>query len=404
MKNYLTLVLALTVVSAPAFASRARLEALGEGKNGSYYIDDSRDIFLNPAEIVHYKKKLWLELGTEPTETVNGSVSSVQDSPSAPRGQGGFSNTFGDFTYGVYMNQTSERALNAIHQVNALIGATSASANTLIAPDSQLEAFFAGEGSLDWGVSLLYAGNNSQGYKTTSASSYYNKTASLFAARAGVEAGNLQAFTTVGIASDTKTGDAVGTELKGKISIDLAATYKMDNWTSFAKWASYGDDFTAQTGATATEIRFSSYGIGAGYKKDVTKSTNIFTRVEADMQKITSTGSATNSIWNVPVVVGAEAQALSWLTIRGSVSESVLGQQTDGANRNNLGQTTTVSTGLGLTFGDVQIDGLVSASTAATTDTYSNLTLPGFGTGPQTTGKTGFGDNLLSRVAITYNF
>ena len=63
MKNYLTLVLALSVVSSPAFASRARLESLGEGKNGSYYIDDSRNMFLNPASIVRYKKKMMLELG-----------------------------------------------------------------------------------------------------------------------------------------------------------------------------------------------------------------------------------------------------------------------------------------------------------------------------------------------------
>lgn len=137
MKNYLTLILALAIVSSPAYASRARLEALGEGKNGSYYIDDSRNMFLNPASIVKYKKKMMLELGNQNTVTTADTGASAATS----RPQGGFTNTFGDFTYALYLNNTSDRAINTLGSV--------------FAPADALEFALAGEGSVNWGISVL---------------------------------------------------------------------------------------------------------------------------------------------------------------------------------------------------------------------------------------------------------
>ncbi len=387
MKNYLTLVLAVLMVSTTANASRARLESLGEGKNGSYYIQDSRNIFLNPAQIVHYKKKLSLEFGNEPGAT--------QDTSLAPRGQGGFTNTFGDFTYGVYMNQTSERELYAISSANALGGA-------FIAPESQLEFTFAGEGAMNWGFSLLYAGNNTKGVAGAA-----EKTASLFGVRLGVESGNLQAFSSIGIASDSKVKNASTDEVKGKVSVDVAVTYKMDEMTDYAHFSSYGTDVTLSTlnSGNVVQNRNTAFGLGAGWKHDMSKSTTMFCRVSGDYLKTTTTSFSDITTWNVPIVVGAEAVALSWLTIRGSIAESILGQ-TNGsiasgsAYRTSLSGLTTVAAGVGMTFGDVVIDGLVSSNGA----TNSANGIPGFGTGQTTGGTFGFGDNMLSRVAMTYNF
>ena len=375
MKN-LSLILGLMIAASPAFASRARLEALGEGKNGSYYINDSRNIFLNPAQIVKHKKKLWLELGGEPGNT-------TRDLAEAPRGQGGFSNTFGDYTYGVYLNQTSERAINIASQANALGGA-------FIAADSQAELTFAGEGGMNWGISLFYAGNN------TKSAVPLEKTASLFGTRLGIESGSLAVYSTIGIMSSSKVLNATADEIKGKMSVDLAATYGMDNWTWFGKFATFGSD-VALTSVT-TEVRTSSFGGGFGYTKEWSKTATMFTRLEADYAKQTVTGLSDTVWWNVPLVIGAEAQALSWLAVRGSIAQSLIGQTYSEPTRNNYPGTTTVAAGLGATFGDVNIDGLISLGTTTTTD------IPGFGTAPTTAGNFGFGNNMLSRVALTYNF
>lgn len=371
MKN-VALILGLMIAASPAFASRARLEALGEGKNGSYYINDSRNIFLNPAQIVKHKKKLWLEFGSETPAT--------PDSATTPRGQGGFSNTFGDFTYGLYLNQNSERTLRTIQQLNA-------AGNTFLGPDSTIEAFFAGEGGLNWGISLFYAGNSD-----------VSKTFTQFGTRLGIETGNLSVFTTVGIATKSVVNDfAVAgntMEAKGKVGIDAGLTYTMDSWTFFGKFLTLGTDFSSSAvPANNAELKSLAYGAGFGYTHEWSKTVTMFTRLEGAYEKTTIGGTSTN-VWNVPVVLGAEAQALSWLALRGSVAQSIFGKNGAGS----LAATTTVAAGLGATFGDVNIDGLISMGNVVTNNA------PGFGTGPNTTGTGGFGDAMLGRLAMTYNF
>jgi hypothetical protein len=389
MKN-LSLVLALTIAASPAFASRARLEALGEGKNGSYYINDGRNIFLNPAQIVKHKKKLWLEFGGEPSNSdTNAQV--IADSFSNSRGQGGFSNTMGDFTYGLYLNNTSDRALNTFGgSDNSSPSNSGTNPNNLIMPDSQLEAFFAGEGSLNWGISAFYAGNRDD-----------QKKASLFGARLGVESGNLQVFTTLGLSSKTEDPTATAGQtnmVKGKISIDGGVTYAMDGWTYFGKFNTTGADVTVESGATDTTVEGTqtAFGAGFGYTKEYSKTVTMFTRLEADYATVKQGSATTSKIFNVPVVLGAEAQALSWLAVRGSVAASLFGQNI--TSRNDLAGTTTVAAGLGATFGDVQIDGVVASGASPAAD------IAGFGTGGRTSGNFGFGDNMISRVALTYNF
>jgi len=397
MKNYLTLVLALSFAAAPALASRARLEALGEGQGGSYYIDDSRNIFLNPAEIVHYKKKLLLELGDNNNAAPEVSAAGALTS----QVEGGFTNTFGDYTYGLYLNNNSQRAQTITGGVNSALAALG-STERFLGPDSTLEFFFAGEGATNWGVSLFYAGNNAR------VASGIQETEYLMGLRAGVDMNNWAVFTTIGLAESSKNKNATNDEIKGKPSFDLAATYKSDAMTYFVKGSSYGADITLG-GAAATQDRNTALGLGFGHKHDFSKTVTMFTRLEASYLKSTNEGGAAPQaafmMWNVPVVFGAEAQALSWLAIRGSIAQSLLGQTMNGAIQNSLANTTTIGAGVGLTFGDIQIDGLVASGIANNVETASAIgPTPGFGTAPQAKNNFGFGDNMLTRIAMTYNF
>ena len=405
MKQYLSLVLGVMIVASPAFASRARLEALGEDKNGSYYIQDSRDMFLNPSQIVHYKKKLMLELGTDPVGTVANSTTYTTDmsGSATSRAQGGFINTFGDFTYALYLDQTSDRATYGVNNANTLAAGLGLGGNTFVAPDHQLELFFAGESSVNWGISVLYAANDQR-------ANGVEKTAYVVGTRLGIESGNLQAFTTVGIASDSKVNTGTtNPDLKGKVSVDAAVTYGMDNWTWFGKFTTWGSDATFSS-TQSIQNRNTSYGLGFGYKHEASKTITMYSRLEADYAKSSNEGTAgtpATKYWDVPVVMGAEAAALSWLTVRGSISHVLIGQQTgsstDGSFRTNLSGTTTVAAGLGLTFGDVAIDGLVA--TDGTVNTNGNgFGAPGLGTGPNTNTGFGFGNNMLTRLALTYSF
>ena len=364
MKN-LTLVLGLMIIASPAFATSARLNALGEnGATGSYYVQDVRDTFLNPAQIVHFKKHFVLEFA--PT-----------DSASA---QGLFTNTFGDYTYGVSLNNNSVRATTAVNTANAFLGT-----NQVLGPSRTIEAFLAGEATdMNWGLSLFYSGNGDRNnVDATTNATGGTRTSHLFGVRAGVDMNNFAVFTTVGITSDTQLQDGtVNPDLKGKVSVDVGATYTMDNTVAFAKFTTYGTDMSA-SGAT-TEFRTQSYGIGLGHKYEASKSVALFSRLEADYTKSTQSNVADAKSWNVPVAVGAEAQALSWLALRGSIVQSLVGQNetVSGTNLVRTNGSTSLNAGAGLTFGDVQIDGTLSTAVAGN-----------FGIG-----------SPLANVAFSYNF
>jgi len=363
MKNTLALVLALAVVSSPAYASRARLEALGEGKNGSYYINDSRNMFLNPASIAKHKKKLLLELG----------VSQGVDSAGASVGQGGFINTFGDFTYALYLNNTSDTMAAAAAQFGALA----------VAPDASIELQLAGEGAVNWGVGVTTAGNNDGA-----------RTASYWGVRAGIEKDALAVFGVLGLSSSLKNGT---TELlKGKLRLDAGATYKMDNMTVFGKYSTSTND--VNLGAGAFETNSTSFGAGVGFQKEMTKSTTMFTRVEADYATAKSAGVTNSKAYNIPLVLGAETQALSWLAVRGSIGHSLIGQSITG--RQDLSGLTSVGAGVGMTFGDLTIDGLVSSGSAPTPVSANGIGMNGVAT----TAIFGFGNDTITRIAMTYNF
>ena len=350
MKNTLALVLALAVVSSPAYASRARLEALGEGKNGSYYINDARNMFLNPASIVKHKKKLLLELGSAEPAAVGGVRA---DLPNNSRAQGGFINTFGDFTYAVYLNNVSDSSM-------ALFAGTQR-------PLSAVEVTLAGEGTIGWGLSLAH------GYGPTGANNV-----STLGARFGVNKDDLSVFGTVGLLGKGTDGT---TEAKSKLNLDLGATYQLGDFTAFGNFISASmENDVAKT---------SGYAVGVGHKKEMTKSTNMFTRIEARQRKVENAGPANINAWNLPVVLGAEAQALSWLALRGSITHSLLGQRDAAA--------TSVAAGVGMTFGDVTVDGLVATNAGALA---GNLGTNGIAS----SSTFGFGDDMISRIAMTYNF
>ena len=93
----------------------------------------------------------------------------------------------------------------------------------------------------------------------------------------------------------------------------------------------------------------------------------------------------------LPVTFGFEADATSWLTLRGSVGQNViLNNRKNGANKSSDANTTTVNGGATLNFGKLAVDGLVG--------TTSSAGVAGTKNGVLST------SNLLTRVGVTYNF
>jgi hypothetical protein len=238
-------------------------------------------------------------------------------------------------------------------------------------PTNAVEVAFAGEGTIGWGLSVVH------GYGPTGAN-----TVNTWGARFGVNKDDLAVFGTVGLVGKAVNG---GVETKSKLNLDLGATYQLGDFTAFGNFIA---------GSLENDVaKTSAYAVGVGHKKEMTKSTNMFTRLEARKMKVENAGPGNMNAWNLPVVLGAEAQALSWLAVRGSITHSLLGQTDTAA--------TSVAAGVGLTFGDVTIDGLVATGSGAGAGALAT----NLGTNGQASSSTfGFGDGMISRIAMTYNF
>ena len=402
MKNLL-LILSLVMIASPAFASRARLESLGENANGSYYINDSRDIFLDPAAINSYKKKVFVELGdsNDTADTVNAGASKVQ---------GGFTNTFGDFVYGLYVGRESSRVQNAIANANVALAANSF--GTLIAPDHAFDFFFGGEaGSVKYGADVFY----SSAFVQVPANALLDiKSAHALGIKLGADINALKVFTTLGLSSEYKNDSqrAAGlVDAKGNLSLDLGATYGMEDMTYLAKFTTFSTDTSlGTTSPTVQTNKTTAFAVGAGWKHEASKSVTMYSRIQLDIQKDTidtvvaaapSVNGLTENWYNLPLTLGAEAQATSWLTVRGSISHSLVGQHQNGASKDSLNNITTAAMGLGFNFGDLTIDALVGQQGAVAGANGASETSQSM---VQSGTQQGFGSNMLTRLAMTYNF
>jgi hypothetical protein len=140
MKKNLLVIAGLAVLSTSAFASKARMEALHQGAPGtsSFYLTDTRSIFLNPAELNTMKNYITTEWG----------ASGAADNDTAPRAEGGFFREMGAFSYGLYLGNDTSR----ISHGAGFLGQSNA-----------LDLFLAGDMGVKWGARVHYAHGNDEG-------------------------------------------------------------------------------------------------------------------------------------------------------------------------------------------------------------------------------------------------
>ena len=181
MKTKVMVIAGLAVLSTSAFASKARVQALGQDANlGSEYMADSRNIFRNPAALNETKNYLVTEWGT----ANNG------DSLDAPRAEGGFFRETGALNYGLYLGNDGDN-------VNR-----SQAVNKFLAQDNAIDLFIAGDMGVKWGARLHYAGS-----KDEATTANVNKKNTAFGIGLGIAAGPAEAYANIDI-SDKSTGGA----------------------------------------------------------------------------------------------------------------------------------------------------------------------------------------------------
>lgn len=441
---------ALTAITAmvPASATIARLKALGMDETdneGSYYIDDDRNIFLNAANVNSYSDTVILEWGSEGQNF--GSASLKTDEDYNPKAKGGFLKTHGNYVYGIYVgNESNTSALlrgvatgaYAAHRAASTGGAVD---TMLDGADNQVDFFFGGKASsMDWGVNVVYTSDKKSANRAHDRGS---------AVRFGAKADKWQGFlnlSTSSYAEQVDTLPALGSfaggdvfhEFQGKLGFHLGGSYKVNPMGSvYGFYKQFDWEQTDSSGTTAglgtlagvnadgrgqagtTKAGFKTYALGYGHVMKTGNGTayaNIEYRHKDIHVDFTSKSEAKNVF--IPLTFGYEYDATSWLTLRGSVSQKIWGYRenknysslsyignsaaisqfgTDtGGKKATFTNSTNVNAGASLKFKRLKIDGLIGIG-------QSNGTLDNASPIDGDHGVLDL-DRLLARVGVTYNF
>ena len=419
MKKILTVGAVCALVSTSAFATKARLQALGEDKDGSYYISDYRNLYLNPSHITSFGNMAVLEWGTA-GQSFGGGL--TIDTDQNTKAQGGV-------LYSLSNGMSMGAILGDESDVAALTRALSSNGATtfLQTADNTLDLFFGGKGDINWGANLVYSNTKSE-----VTGSRYKQNA--YASRFGANGDKWDAHLLLALGAKADSPDLAATPTyKGKFGARLGGGYDVsENGKAFLMYESYS---WKQDNATSLEREgsFSKWIVGYGHTKKLSENGTLFSKAQVEATKIeltAVTGIAAAKIdrFAVPLTFGYEHNALEWLALRGSVVQNVWGtvkdsgltdnfttnggttgatiralaaarygsSSTGNGGKKTISTSTSVNAGATLKFKELEIDGLIGATPASRTGTLANTA--------NTNGGVLALDNLETRVGLTYKF
>ena len=178
-------------------------------------------------------------------------------------------------------------------------------------------------------------------------------------------------------------------QYKQKPTFTVGGSYEISGYTLFAEVTNGKAEETSGGSTDSTKVM--DFRVGAGRVMEINPTARLImdASVVRTQTKQETTGVATadkTTDLTLPVTLGFETEATSWLTLRGSVGQNVILNnrkvEGTGATKSTIANTTTVAAGASLTFGKLALDGSIGK----------------MGTGTLNT------DDLMSRVGVTYSF
>lgn len=406
MKKQIVLATIATLATTSAYATKARMNALGQAQDrGSFYINDTRNVFRNAARINQTNNYAITEWGTATNGAAGGGTEN------APNAEGGFFKNAGSFNYGVYLgNKSQDKNYNAANAgyADGIVTAAGGTAggNTyglagFLDRSNDLDLFFGGDMGVEWGVNLHYANSKAEsGTAGAREQKYSNLGLGL-----GMVMGDLNAYINYTLSDEAEEdGTTAGSKIEDDGSMNIGVGYNMMDFTFFVDYNKNAVEFTAGTGVAATTTESTVITAGAGYTKEVSSTSRMFTDLSLVLTSAEDSSATTNAnveadTTTLPLTVGFETDATSWLTVRGSITQNIfinsyeykaagVTTKAKGTNAN----TTNVQAGATLNFGKLMVDGMIG------TQAGSRAGAPGTDAGVLAT------DNLMTQVAVHYWF
>ncbi|RYD90840.1 MAG: hypothetical protein EOP50_15285, partial [Sphingobacteriales bacterium] len=229
---------AMVFGASEAFASRARVNVMGQGEagfilnsTGSLYYDDMYNIFYNPAYVNDFKNWVIIE---------KGAVNNVNGAANAGHGEGGFVTSFMGVNAGVFLNRSDAFNFN-----NGANGGTVAN-GAVVRP---IDVVIGGDHGVKWGLGLTYA--RSSGATTLApvapAVTGPAGTQSHMTARAGLMVADFAPFISYRFMGNSKVDDNNKSQAK---DMSAGLKYSYGEWTPYGVYRMFKNDTTV--GGTKT--------------------------------------------------------------------------------------------------------------------------------------------------------
>jgi hypothetical protein len=371
MKNTLAIVAALLLAS-PAFASKARMTALGNAD----HLTDAQTAFATPTDLLSLGEWATFEFGKTPSVTTD---------VDAPNAEGGFVKSMGDAKLGFYLGHHDAK-------INAARAKIFTAGNRLT-EENPVDVFYAAKaGDLAWGVRLGYSTGKKDAAATTSK---YKNDSTTLAASVAQDAWSAELGTTL---TDKVAFEGTNsTDYKGKSQIHARGTYTMDTMFYSLAFDTNGGNDDGPVAASQTGLEQSTITINAIENRKVDGGTFFYgLGLSQDTNKniTSSTADVKTTTMSLPMIVGVEVDANSWMVLRGSIKQNVILSSkkidttpvatTDGTD--SIGANTVVAAGAGFKFGKLMLDSTIESGTGATANGKIN------------------GTTLLAMGSLTYTF
>jgi hypothetical protein len=349
-----------------AFATRARVTALG---NAAHLVD-TQTVYSNPADMMVMGDYVNFESGT----TVGGAENA--------NAEGMITRSMGESKLGLALGHQSSNASIWRLRSTAFTGfATTKSQQNPV--------------NLSYGMKM----NDMQIAGTVVYSNYNNKVTnekeSSSGLRFGMRSGAWDAKLGIGLGNTYE--NATDGKFTGTAGYSGGVGYMMDDMylNAFIEMAGFKTENTAGV----EQRKFDGTSITLNALKSIKKDGNeIFYGIGLS-QTNTKTNITAGTIeqkttaMSLPITIGMEADAASWLTLRGSVTQSTIISNSKTENNGTATaetapglNTTTAAVGAGLKFNKLTVDGTLKGLTGGTATQDIN------------------GNNLLAQVGFTYMF
>ncbi len=374
MKKLFMVAAMISAATPAAMASKARVGALA----GSRQVLDIQTAFDRPYQFMALGTQATIEWGAGDEKKLSTGTGNGSFTTAKPHAEGGFLMKNDDYAYGVYLGRRSSAFIEVVNEANI---------TNMMLEQNPINAYYASKiGDWTWGATVKYSNGKDEVANFTAPATLTEAEASSLGLAVGASNGTFDFEVVQGLTGKSNVGqDKI--ESKGMTQVGFGY-HVNENMEAYAQYGMVKADITK--GGVESKYEKTSYAVGFVNTLTKTEDANFFYGVALGSEKIEDKRES----MVLPVWMGIEANATSWLVMRSSIKQNIVLNETkiksalpsvDGKKVDV--DSVVFNAGLGFKLGKGMLDASFGTAQAGHLS-FSD----------------GGADKFLTNVAYTYNF